>query len=134
MQTTFRATGGVLPIRGRMLWRPPAASRLLECGDDFAHVRARIGTNCGFLLRRKYWRNGRDLARAVRHWDGRPGLTRHRGATQGGGLMAGADGSERVRRGAYATYVRLQWLLYELPRDHPSRQHLMLAVAAADRH
>lgn len=48
--------------------------------------------------------------------------------------MAGAEGSERARRGAYATYVRLQWLLYELPRDHPSRQHLMLAVAAADRH
>ena len=48
--------------------------------------------------------------------------------------MAGADGSERARRGAYATYVRLQWLLYELPRDHPSRQHLTLAVAAADRH
>jgi hypothetical protein len=48
--------------------------------------------------------------------------------------MDSADGSERERRGAYATYVRLQWLLYELPRDHPSRQHLMLAVAAADRH
>ncbi len=48
--------------------------------------------------------------------------------------MAGDEGSEQARRGAYATYVRLQWLLHELPRDHPSRQHLMLAVAAADRH
>lgn len=48
--------------------------------------------------------------------------------------MSATEGSDRARRGAYATYVRLQWLLYELPRDHPSRQHLMLAVAAADRH
>jgi hypothetical protein len=45
-----------------------------------------------------------------------------------------AAGSDLARRGAYATYVRLQWLLYELPREHPSRQHLMLAVASADRH
>ena len=31
--------------------------------------------------------------------------------------MTGTDGSDRARRGAYATYVRLQWLLYELPRE-----------------
>ena len=35
---------------------------------------------------------------------------------------------------AYALYVRLHWLLYDMPKGHPARQPLAAAVVAASAH
>lgn len=48
--------------------------------------------------------------------------------------MNGGQERARAQREDYGTYVRLQWLLDELPHDHPSRAHVRRAVVAADRH
>ena len=48
--------------------------------------------------------------------------------------MNGRQERARAQREDYCTYVRLQWLLDELPHGHPSRPHLQAAAATADRH
>lgn len=41
---------------------------------------------------------------------------------------------KQEQRDAYAVYVRLQWIFYQLPIDHPAWSDVQQAVVKADRH
>ena len=41
---------------------------------------------------------------------------------------------QRPQSEAYALYVRLHWLLYDVPKGHPACQPLAAAVGAANAH